>query len=119
MFIIEALASIALSIALSMGVGVTETQAPIDSVSIQCEEDMECWDSSTMGNKQAGMDNEQDAWHAVDTLQIVPATPNQALEYVTTLDYFPAELPFDQFAVTSYTQPHKVHVMQWVTLYYA
>lgn len=115
----EALASIILSIALALGAPVSPSQPVSQPVSVTCEEDMPCWDSSTMGNLKAGTAMEQDAWIAVHDLGLVPASPNQALVYVETLDYLPSSFPVGYFPVGSDSQPQLVHVMQWVTLYHA
>jgi len=85
-----------------------------------CMEDMECWDADTMGNgEQSNISpSELDAWKSVGSRNIVPASPNQALEYVETLDYMPTSFPAGYFAVGSNTSP-QVHVMKWVTLHFA
>lgn len=116
---LETLASVILSIALAFGVPASTAQPVSQPASVTCEEDMPCWDSETMGNLEAGSAMEQDAWLAVSELALVPASPNQALVYVETLGYLPSSFPRGYFPVGSDTNPQLVHIMQWVTLYYA
>jgi hypothetical protein len=77
-------------------------------------EDDPCFDSSTMGNLQAGTPNEQDAYNIIATWDVHPAK-DQMVQYVDTLDYLPTSLPLGYFVVGS-EQPHTFHIMQWVTL---
>jgi hypothetical protein len=120
MLIIQAI----LSIILSLGLGASTydspsvpLSSPSDSV---CMEDMECWDSATMGQDNTPVSAmEQDAWQAFGELGIVSPDPHQAVEYVETLDYVPSALPLGYFAVGSDTSPHGVHIMKWITIYQA
>lgn len=86
-----------------------------------CMEDMDCWDADTMGNGEANTitANEHDAWQAVAAYELVPASLNQTLTYIETLDYLPTSFPVGYFALASQTQPQIFHILKWDTLYYA
>lgn len=106
-------------IASLIGSPVQPSQPVSQPASIECMEDMPCWDSATMGNLQAGTANENDAYLTIATWELMPSSPDQALQYIETLDYLPTSFPVGYFAVSSQTTPQTFHIMQWVTLHHA
>lgn len=117
---IQVIASVTIFIASLIGLDVQPSQPASQPASVECMEDMECWDSATMGSTQPALSaNELDAWTKVAALELYPASPDQALDYIETLDYLPTSFPVGYFAVESSESPQTYHIMQWVTLYHA
>jgi hypothetical protein len=81
-----------------------------------CEEDMPCWDCETMGNGQCGIDPnmEQDAYVSYDSQTGNPAnTEDLSLTYVSTVPLEPVDLLPTQFAIPSSNLEGVWHIMQW------
>lgn len=96
----------------------TPSQAPTQAV---CEEDMECWDCTTMGNMDCASDAvEADAWTALDSMNLtLPAVPYEmVLTYVNTVQDEPHNLSTGVFTVRSHTST-AWHVFKWDTLHHA
>lgn len=98
-------------------VEVPTTPAP----EVACEEDMPCWDSSTMGNKLSGPqvssevpNMEGDAYASYDALGVDPTTKEgMMLSYVASYTSAPTTLAANQFAVSSVQTEGLFHVLQW------
>ncbi len=114
--IITAIASVLIFLSSLSGATEQPSQPVSQPASIECMEDMPCWDASTEGVIQGVMSPQEiDAWDAIADLPLVPANNMQHLEYAATLDHVPANLPLGYFVVGSDSQPQLVHMFQWVT----
>ncbi len=114
------LASVLIFLASVIGSPVQPSQPVSQPVSVECMEDMPCWDSATMGQILPRLsDSELDAWDRVSALGIVPASSDWALEYVETITYTPTSFPVGYFPINSATADDSTHVMHWVHLSHA
>ena len=82
-----------------------------------CEEDMPCWDCSTMGNKVCSLDADTAAMDAWDSFDHVPSNPNPTayemrVDYDRTVHYLPA-LAATEVLVPSINFLNTYHVFRY------
>lgn len=112
--------SLIIVLSIALGAPVQPSQPVSQPIAEVCMEDMPCWDSATEGDILPALStNELEAWDTIATWELSPASPNQSLQYIETLDYLPTSFPTGYFAIASQTSPQAYHIMQWVTLYHA
>jgi hypothetical protein len=84
------------------------------ALTVECQEDMPCWDCHTMGNLTCNVTTEAtraDAWNTFDAFDFQPTQPT-SVDYVATLDNEPASLPMDRLTLQSTTDPSLWHIYQ-------